>query len=87
MLFGRSWGILERDGRVQEEPRGRQRTLEAAQKPPSTAQAVPKSASGTPKDAAGAPQAASDWLFLVAEGPLDSSLALLQKSSFYEVKS
>ena len=61
-------------------------TLEAAQKPPSTAQGVPKSASGTPKDAAGAPQAASDWLFLVAEGPLDSSLALLQNSSFYGVK-
>jgi len=87
MLFERSWGILERADRVQEVPRGCQRGLEAAQKRPCTAQGVPKSASGTPKDAAKAPQAASDWLFLVADGPLDSSPVLLQKSSFYNVKS
>ena len=47
---------------------------------------MPKSASGTPKDAA-APQAASDWLFLVPKGLLDSSPALLQKSSFSYVNS
>ena len=85
MLVGRSWGILERAGRIQEVAWDIGGTLEAGQKPPSTAQGVPKSVSGTPKDAAGAPQAASDWLFLVAEGPLDSSLALLQKLSFYDV--
>ena len=81
---GASWSVPVASRRCPGDVRW---TLEAAQKPPSTAQGVPKSASGTPKDAAGAPQAASDWLFLVAEGPLDSSLALLQKSSFYGVKS
>ena len=62
-------------------------TLEAAQKPPSTAHGVPKNASGTPKDAAEAPRTASDWLFLVAGGPLDSFPALLQKSTFSYVNS
>ena len=61
--------------------------LEADQKAPSTAQGVPKSALGTPKDTLEALWAASDRLFLVAEEPLDSFLAILQQSSFYYVKS
>ena len=74
---GASWSVPTASRRCPGDVRG---ALEAAQKRPSTAQGVPKSASGTPKDAAKAPQAASDFLFL-------SSPALLQKSSFYGVKS
>ena len=48
---------------------------------------MPQGAQGTPKDAAEAPRAASDWLFLVAKGLLDSSPALLQKSTFSYVNS
>ena len=81
---GASWSVPVASRRCPGDVRW---TLEAAQKPPSTAQGVPKSASETPKEAAGAPQAASDWLFLVAKGPLDLSWALLQKLSFYSVKS
>ena len=67
-------------------PRDVRGTIEAAQKPPSNAQGVPKSASGTPKtrqDRPGQPRIGSSW----AEGLLDSSSALLQKSSFYGIKS
>ena len=81
---GASWSVPAASRRRPRDIRG---TLGAVHKAPSIAQGVPKSASGTPKDAAGAPQAASDWLFWVAEGPLDSSSALFLKSLFYGVKS
>ena len=81
---GASWSVPVASRRCPGDVRW---TLEAAQKPPSTAQGVPKSASGTPKDAAETHRTVSDWLFLVVEGLLDSSSALLQKSSFYGVKS
>ena len=81
---GAFWSVSAASGRCPSDLRG---TPEAAPKPPSTAPGVPQGAQGTPKDAAEAPRAASDWLFLVAEGPLDSSPALLQKSAFYGVKS
>ena len=81
---GTSWSMPAASRGCPGDVRG---TPEAAQKPPSAPQGVPKSASGTPKDAAEAPRTVSDWLFLVAGGPLDSFPALLQKSAFSCVNS
>ena len=81
---GAFWSVSATSGRGPGDLRG---TPEAVPKPPSTAPGVPQGAQGTPKDAAEAPRAASDWLFLVAKGPLDSSPALLPKSSFSCVNS
>ena len=87
MPFRRSRRILERVGLVREVPQGLQRQPRSR---PKASKHRPRSAPGRPrdtKDAAEAPRAASDWLFLVAKGLLDSSPALLLKSSFYDVKS
>ena len=81
---GAFWSMSAASGRCPGDLRG---TPEAAPKPPSTAPGVPQDAQGTPKDAAEAPRAASDWLFLVAKGLLNSSPALLQKSTFSYVNS
>ena len=81
---GAFWSVSAASGRCPSDLRG---TPEAAPKPPSTAPGVPQGAQGTPKDAAEAPRAASAWLFLVAKGLLDSSPALLQKSTFSYVNS
>ena len=87
MLFGRFWGILEPAGHIREVPRRPQRHSSSCPSPPSTASGVPQAAQGTSKDAAEAPRAASDCLFLVPKGLLDSSPALLQKSTFSYVNS
>ena len=81
---GAFWSVSAASGRGPGDLRG---TPEAGPKPPSTVPGVPQGAQGTPKDAPEAPWAASDWLFLVPKGLLDSSPALLQKSSFYDVNS
>ena len=81
---GAFWNVSAASGRCPSDLRG---TPEAAPKPPSTAPGVPQGAQGTPKDAAEAPRAASAWLFLVAKRLLDSSPALLQKSTFSYVNS
>ena len=75
---GAFWSVPAASGRC---PGDLRSTPEAAPKPPSTAPGVPQGAQRTPKDAAEAPRAASAWLFLVAKGLLNSSPALLQKST------